>query len=82
MHLKLLSIGILAVTALAGCKQVTKEQGKNAFYKELHLYFNNLNNEAQSRKDEFRKNDAKLGLIVPTGSIYSTYTFDEGGYII
>ena len=82
MRLKLLSMGILAFAALAGCKQVTKEQGTKAFYKELHLYFNNLNNEAQARKDEFRKADARLGLVQPTGSIYSTYTFDETAFIV
>jgi hypothetical protein len=82
MRLKLLSVGILAVVALAGCKQVTKEQGTKAFHKELHLYFNNLNNEAQARKDEFRKADVKLGMVLPTGSIYSTYTFDETAFIV
>ena len=82
MHLKLLSVGILAFATLAGCKQVTKDQGTKAFHKELHLYFNNLNNEAQSRKDDFRKADAKLGLLVPTGSIYSTFTFDEDAFVV
>jgi hypothetical protein len=82
MRLMLLSIGIAALAALSGCAKVTKEQGTKAFYKELHLYFNNLNNEAQFRKDEMRKNDAKLGLVTPTGSIYSTYLFDENAFIV
>jgi hypothetical protein len=82
MRLTLLSIGIAVVAALSGCAKVTKEQGTKAFYKELHLYFNNLNNEAQFRKDEMRKSDAKLGLITPSGSIYSTYLFDETAFIV
>jgi len=82
MRLTLLSVGIAVLAALSGCAKVTKEQGTKAFYKELHLHFNNLNNEAQFRKDEMRKNDAKLGLITPTGSIYSTYLFDETAFIV
>ena len=82
MRLKLLVLGIAAAVALGGCQKVTKEQGTKAFYKELHLYFNNLNNEAQFRKDEMRKADAKLGIITPTGSIYSTFVFDETAFIV
>ena len=82
MRLTLLSIGIAVLAALSGCAKVTKEQGLKAFHKELHLYFNNLNNEAQFRKDEMRKNDAKLGLVTPTGSIYSTYLFDETAFVV
>ena len=82
MRLKLLAIGMMAAVLLSGCQKVTKEQGTKAFYKEVHLYFNNLNNEAQFRKDEMRKNDAKLGLVTPTGSIYSTFTFDENAFIV
>jgi len=82
MRLKLLSIGLLAFAALAGCAKVTKEQGTKAFHKELHLYFSNLNNEAQARKDEFRKPDARLGIVMPTGAIYSTYTFDENAFVV
>lgn len=82
MRLKLLSIGLLAGLALAGCHKVTTAEGTNAFYRELHLYFNNLNNEAQFRKDEMRRADARLGLVTPTGSIYSTYLFDENAFIV
>jgi len=82
MRLTLLSVVIAVLAALSGCAKVTKEQGTKAFYKELHLHFNNLNNEAQFRKDEMRKNDAKLGLVTPTGSIYSTYLFDETAFIV
>ena len=82
MRLKLLVLGIAAAVALGGCQKVTKEQGTKAFHRELHLYFNNLNNEAQFRKDEMRKQDAKLGIITPTGSIYSTYFFDENAFVV
>jgi hypothetical protein len=82
MRFKLLTVGLAASVAFGGCAKVTKEQGTKAFYKEVHLYFNNLNNEAQFRKDEMRKNDAKLGIITPTGSIYSTYVFDENAFIV
>ena len=82
MRFKLLATGLVAALAMSGCAKVTKDQGTKACYKELHLHFNNLNNEAQFRKDEMRKNDAKLGLITPTGSIYSTYLFDETAFIV
>ena len=55
MRVTLLALCVLTAAPLVGCKKVTKEQGTAAFHKELHLYFNNLNNEAQFRKDEFRK---------------------------
>lgn len=82
MRLTLLALCILAAAPIAGCKKVTKEQGTAAFHKELHLYFSNLNNEAQFRKDEFRKADVRLGMVTPTGSIYSTYSFDPAGFIV
>ena len=44
-------IELATLAALSGCAKVTKEQGTKAFYRELHLHFNNLNNEAQFRKD-------------------------------
>ena len=82
MRVTLLAVCILATAPLAGCKKVTKEQGTAAFHKELHLYFNNLNNEAQFRKDDFRRPDVRLGMVTPTGSIYSTYSFDPGAFIV
>src|SRR6185295_13269464 len=82
MRVTLLTIGLLATVLFAGCAKPTKEQGTKAFYREVHLYFNNLNNEAQFRKDEMRKPDAKLGIITPTGSIYSTFVFDENAIIV
>ncbi|HEV3028245.1 MAG TPA: hypothetical protein VG457_11770, partial [Planctomycetota bacterium] len=82
MRLTLLSFAAITLVGLASCKPVPKEQATKAFQKELHLYFNNLNNEAQSRKDDLRKADARLGLITPTGSIYSTYAFDENAFIV
>jgi len=82
MRLKLLSFAILTALTLAACKPVPKDQARTAFVKELHLYFNNLNNEAQARKDEMRKSDARLGLTKPTGLIYSTYAFDENAFVV
>ena len=81
MRLTLLSIGIAVLAALSGCAKVTKEQGTKAFQKDVHLYFNNLNNEAQTRKDEYRRWDPRLGLT-PTGAIYSTYVFDENAFVV
>jgi hypothetical protein len=82
MRLKLLSFAILASVTLAACKPVPRDQARAAFVKELHLYFNNLNNEGQGRKDDLRKADAKLGLMTATGSIYSTYAFDENAFVV
>ena len=82
MRLTLLSFAAVALVGLASCKPVPREQATKAFQKELHLYFNNLNNDAQARKDELRKADARLGLITATGSIYSTYAFDENAFIV
>ncbi|MBV8879326.1 MAG: hypothetical protein JO332_05155 [Planctomycetaceae bacterium] len=82
MRLTLLSFSTLALLAMASCKPPPKDIATKAFVKELHLYFNNLNNEGQARKDDLRKLDAKLGLMTATGSIYSTYTFDENAFIV
>jgi len=82
MRLTLLSFAILGSLTLSACKPVPKEQATKAFQKELHLYFNNLNNDAQARKDDLRKADARLGLMTATGSIYSTYAFDENAFVV
>ena len=82
MRVTLLAALVLATLPVVGCKKVTKEQGTAAFHRELHLYFNNLNNDAQFRKDEFRKPDVRLGMTTATGSIYSTYTFDPAAFIV
>src|SRR5882672_5603871 len=82
MRLTLVSLAVLTSLAMASCKPPPVAQARAGFIKELHLYFNNLNNEAQTRKDDLRKADARLGLITPTGSIYSTYLFDENAFIV
>jgi len=82
MRLTLLSLLVLVGLTASACKPVPKEQATKAFVKEMHLYFNNLNNEAQARKDDLRKSDAKLGLMVATGAIYSTYLWDENAFIV
>lgn len=82
MRLTLLSIASLALLATSSCKPPPKDVATKAFVKELHLHFNNLNNEAQGRKEELRKADARLGLVTPTGSIYSTYTWDENAFVV
>src|SRR5436190_22056383 len=82
MRLPLLSFATLALLAMASCKPPPKDVATKAFVKELHLYFNNLNNEAQSRKEDLRKADARLGLMTATGAIYSTYTWDETAFVV
>jgi hypothetical protein len=82
MRLNLLAAGLLAALSLAGCKPMPKEQATKAFQKELHLYFNNLNNEAQARKDDLRKAGTSWMAGAPSGTIYSTYFFDEAGSIV
>ena len=82
MRLTLLSFATLALLTVSSCKPPPKDVATKGFQKELHLYFNNLNNEAQSRKDDLRKADARLGLVTATGSIYSTYTFDENAFVV
>lgn len=82
MRLTLLSFATLALLTTASCKPPPKDVATKGFQKELHLYFNNLNNEGQARKEDLRKSDAKLGLMTATGSIYSTYTFDENAFVV
>jgi hypothetical protein len=82
MRLTLLSFALLGLLTMSACKPVPREQARNAFIKELHLYFNNLNNEGQARKDDLRKSDARLGLVTATGSIYSTYLWDENAFVV
>ncbi len=82
MRLKLLSSGLVVLAALVGCKPPPAATTTKNFQKELHLLFNNFNNEAQARKDDLRKRDVQLGLVPATGTIYSTYFFDENAFIV
>ena len=82
MRVKLLGMALAAATLMAGCKPPPKEQTVKAFIKELHLYFNNLNNEGLARKDDLKKAGVALGITPATGVIYSTYTWDENAFIV
>ncbi len=70
---------------LSACKAPPQDKMLAGFTQELHLYFNNLNDEALTRKQllaaesaEYRKNP---GLPPPTGIQFNTFTFSEKGYI-
>jgi hypothetical protein len=75
-----------AALGVGGCKPPPKEQIESRFRSELRLYFNNLRNEAQARKENLRKEqEAALrnpALPTPTGTIYSTYHWDEEKFIV
>lgn len=76
-----LSLGFL----LAACKAPPQDKMLAGFAQELHHYFNNLNDEALTRKEllatesaEYRKNPA---LPPPTGTQFNTFSFSEKGHI-
>jgi hypothetical protein len=76
----------LLVLASAGCKPIPKDQQLPVFKKQVKLYFNNLNNESQTRKDNLWKDQAAAernpALNPPTGTTFSTFTWDEEGYVV
>jgi hypothetical protein len=76
----------LAVAAASGCKPPPKEKVIDAFKAELRLYFNTLNNEAQARKEGLRREQLAAldnpALPAPSGMVYSTFTWDEGAYVV
>jgi hypothetical protein len=78
------AVGLLLVSA--GCKPVPKDQQLPVFKKQVKLYFNNLNNDAQQRKENLRKerlaSERNPALNPPTGTTYSTFSWDEEGYVV
>jgi len=85
MRLILTAVTAAAALGAWGCKPPPKEQIEDRLKRDIHLQFNNLNNEAQARKENLRKEqEAALrnpALPTPTGTIYSTYQWDVDGYI-
>lgn len=76
-----------AVAALGvGCKPPPPAQIESRFRSEVKLYFDNLNQEAIARKENLRREqalaEANPALRAPTGTIYSTYTFDDAGFVV
>jgi hypothetical protein len=77
MRRMLLSFSALAVAASLGCKPPPVQKIDEAFKTSLQLKFNELNSEANSRKDHLHSQTkaAELNptLLPPTGTIYNTY---------
>ena len=76
---------ILATSALAilgaGCKPPPADQLEAAFRRDVRLYFNNLNQDANFRKDVLRKERAAAianpAMSAPTGTVLNFYVFDD-----
>jgi len=76
---------ILAASALAvlgaGCKPPPADQLEEAFRREVRLYFNNLNQDANFRKDVLRKERAVAlsnpAMHAPSGTVLNFYLFDD-----
>jgi hypothetical protein len=80
----------LAVAAVlgvvAGCKPPPPQTVDVRFRSEIRNYFNTLNQDALARKDALRTEQAMAmrnpAMQAPTGTIYSTFTWDENGFIV
>lgn len=76
---------ILAASALAvlgaGCKPPPADQLEDAFRREVRLYFNTLNQDANFRKDVLRKERAAAianpAMNAPSGTVLNFYVFDD-----
>ena len=76
---------ILAASALAilgaGCKPPPADQLEAAFRREVRLYFNTLNEDANFRKDVLRKERAVAianpAMPTPSGTVLNFYVFDD-----
>src|SRR5438128_6361985 len=84
MRFTLLALGL--VIAAAGCKPPPPGTVESQLKREMKLWFNNQNNEALARRDNLRAEQAMAmrnpALQAPTGTIYSTFTWDESGFIV
>jgi hypothetical protein len=79
---------VIAAVALlaAGCKPPPKDQVVELFKKDVARHFNELNREAQDRKERMRSDQARLKrdphMDPATGTIYNTFTFDPEKFIV
>ncbi len=81
-----LSLSALAMAASLGCKPPPAQKVDEAFQSNLQLHFNNLNTEAQSRKDhlhsQIKAAEGNPTVLPPTGTIYSSYIWSVEGFIV
>ncbi len=81
----LLASAVLSASLLA-CKPPPRDQAVRVFQKEIHLHFQNLNNEANQRKEDLRKGlalaAANPAMAAPTGTILNTFSFDENAFVV
>lgn len=74
------------VLAAAGCKPVPKDLQLPVFKQQVKLYFNNLNQDGQQRKENLRREkeaaERNPTLNPPTGTTYNTFTWDEEGFVV
>jgi len=86
MRFTLLSCAAALAALISGCKPPPPELIESRFRKGLNLYFNNLNQEGHARKESLRREQALAevnpALRPPTGTIFSTYTYDDSGFIV
>jgi hypothetical protein len=79
-------LALVGVAAGVGCKPEPVGKQEDRFRRELRRYFNTLNAEAQARKDSLRKDQIASqmnpALLPPTGFTYSTWIFDDKGFIV
>jgi hypothetical protein len=70
----------------AGCKPPPISESTASFKKDVRRYFENLNQDALSRKELLRRqmerSERNPLSDAPTGTVLNTYFFDDGGYIV
>jgi hypothetical protein len=83
MRFALLALGLALAS---GCKPPPPEKIEAAFRREVKFYFNTLNQDGLERKDALRAEQAMAqrnpALQAPTGTIYSTYVYNDSGFIV
>jgi hypothetical protein len=76
---------VLALLA-SGCKPPPKEQSIESFKRDVRRYFENLNQDALTRKDLLRRQQDAANRNPlsdpPTGTVLNTFFFDDAGYLV
>jgi hypothetical protein len=78
--------GAVLALLVSGCKPPPKEESIGSFKKDVRRYFEALNQDALTRKDLLRRQQATAErnplADAPTGTVLNTFFFDDGGYLV
>ena len=78
--------GAVLALLVSGCKPPPKEQSIDSFKRDVRRHFEALNQDALTRKDLLRRQQAMSErnplTDAPTGTVLNTFFFDDAGYLV